>query len=634
MRSRLRRHALLGAVVLLSGLSNIASAQDVSELAKRIKKEKDRVELTTFRELAAIGDEPALAALTASVPLLKKLPTLQAAYTAIGDFSEAQGDLHTEARLFITREVFRAKNRDAKPLAMANLIRFGDDALPGVEKALTDHVDPTCRQLACGVLLPRLAATPTATSLALILENADPASTTARAFIGLPAEFANEVSGLSPRSALAWSLTHFVDEECTELLAEKLYDSDSSRAWKWMLIQLFAARGGERHLRIMASALNDEDSGIVLEILKLITDDAGAEGFGVEVRPLFRSKEAAVRRAAVVAFGLLELRDPKARAEILHLATNSDAALRMGAAVSLVELRTPEAIAALHALLHDPEWPVRAEAIAQAARLRDRSTLPLLIERLDAERGRMREDIYGALTAISGEDLGRSSDRWRRWWDAEGETFQVPPPEVLAERQKERAEREAQSGGTRGPSFYGVEVFSERVCFVLDVSGSMRINAGQGVDPEGPQDPDLPSRMDVAKEQLSDIVRAFPDGKLFNLIFFESEVRSLDDRLIKMKKSERQRSLRFIREQYSLGGTALYPAMQLAFADPLVDTIFLISDGAPTEGEITDIEEIRREVERWNSARHVRIHGITIGQDSTLLRWLTEDTGGTYTRRD
>ena len=56
--------------------------------------------------------------------------------------------------------------------------------------------------------------------------------------------------------------------------------------------------------------------------------------------------------------------------------------------------------------------------------------------------------------------------------------------------------------------------------------------------------------------------------------------------------------------------------------------------GAPTEGEITDIEEIRAEVARWNAARHVKIHGISMGQDSTLLQWLCEDTGGTYKRVD
>ena len=54
--------------------------------------------------------------------------------------------------------------------------------------------------------------------------------------------------------------------------------------------------------------------------------------------------------------------------------------------------------------------------------------------------------------------------------------------------------------------------------FVLEVSGSMRLNAGPGVDPGGPQDPSKLSRMDMAKEELAKTVRDFPDGKLFNLV--------------------------------------------------------------------------------------------------------------------
>ena len=115
---------------------------------------------------------------------------------------------------------------------------------------------------------------------------------------------------------------------------------------------------------------------------------------------------------------------------------------------------------------------------------------------------------------------------------------------------------------------------------------------------------------------------------------FEETVKALSRKTLVMNKSNRAKALRFVHDQYAIGSTALYPALQLAFADPLVDTVYLLSDGAPTVGEITDIEEIRAEVARWNAARHVKIHGISMGQDSTLLQWLCEDTGGTYKRVD
>ena len=83
-----------------------------------------------------------------------------------------------------------------------------------------------------------------------------------------------------------------------------------------------------------------------------------------------------------------------------------------------------------------------------------------------------------------------------------------------------------------------------------------------------------------------------------------------------------------------IGGTAIYDGLWLAFEDPLVDTIYVLTDGQPSAGKVTDIYEIRREVARWNATRNVKIHGVSVGQESQLLRWLAEDSGGRYTRAD
>lgn len=620
------------AVLGVLWLAGTALTQDVAELSRRIAKEKDRVDPSVFAELASVGSADALAALERALSLLKKPEVLTPVYRALGAFARAEPEVADEARHLLAVEAFRAKERSLRPLAVECLLSFGDAALPALERVLREHADPRCRTLACDALVPLLARRGGQAELDRILADATPTGGE-RTYLGLGAGNGS-FGGLTHRQVVRRALESFRLPETTERLAEKLHDEDASRAWKLLLIELFAARESAGSLAALAGALKDRDAAVVLEALDRIVADAGAEGLHDELRPLFRHAEPAVRRAAVFALGRLELTDAEAREELFDLAGSSDAATRMGAAAALVEVRTPRAIELLHGLLDDREWPVRAEALAQVARLRDKSSIPLLIARLDQENGRLRQDALGALRVITALDLGERSDRWRTWWEEAGAKFEVPTADEVEEAELHRRKLAKDSGRTEAATFYGVEVFSERVCFVLDVSGSMRLNAGENVDPEAPQDPTKPSRMDVAKEELAKIVRAFPDGKLFNLIFFESEVRSLAKKLVKMKKSVRQTSLRFIREQYSLGGTALYPALKLAFSDPLVDTIYLISDGAPTEGEITDIEEIRAEVRRWNGARRVRIHGITIGQDSDLLRWLTADTGGVYMRRD
>ena len=80
------------------------------------------------------------------------------------------------------------------------------------------------------------------------------------------------------------------------------------------------------------------------------------------------------------------------------------------------------------------------------------------------------------------------------------------------------------------------------------------------------------------------------------------------------------------------GGTNIHDALELAFEDERVDTIYLLSDGAPSTGPIVQADELRDEVARWNSVRGVVIHCIAVGQDHRLLKGLAEDSGGKYVR--
>ena len=78
------------------------------------------------------------------------------------------------------------------------------------------------------------------------------------------------------------------------------------------------------------------------------------------------------------------------------------------------------------------------------------------------------------------------------------------------------------------------------------------------------------------------------------------------------------------------GGTNIYGAVELAFEDPDVDTIYLLTDGEPTHGVIVDPMELAAEVIRWNHTRRVRIHGISVGRESEMLEKLAEESGGRY----
>jgi Mg-chelatase subunit ChlD len=78
------------------------------------------------------------------------------------------------------------------------------------------------------------------------------------------------------------------------------------------------------------------------------------------------------------------------------------------------------------------------------------------------------------------------------------------------------------------------------------------------------------------------------------------------------------------------GGTNLYDSLQKAFADPDVDTIFVMSDGEPTVGQQIDPFRIREDVALWNQNRKVVIHTIAIGGSLEILEWIAKDSGGKH----
>ena len=61
------------------------------------------------------------------------------------------------------------------------------------------------------------------------------------------------------------------------------------------------------------------------------------------------------------------------------------------------------------------------------------------------------------------------------------------------------------------------------------------------------------------------------------------------------------------------------------------DTIFLLTDGSPSAGQIVSRLELRDAVLRWNIGRMIRVHAINVGTaDNDWLRNLTGQTGGQF----
>ena len=177
------------------------------------------------------------------------------------------------------------------------------------------------------------------------------------------------------------------------------------------------------------------------------------------------------------------------------------------------------------------------------------------------------------------------------------------------------------STGGQTISYYGIPLVSDRIAFLVDHSGSMR--ARVGTDKKR-------TRLDAAKEQLRSVVEALGRTHRCNLIPFETGVGSLWDELRRLDNDAKKDFLDYAQKIPFAGGTNTYGALMRAFEDPDVDTVYLLTDGQPTAGELTDPDDILDAVARINRTRQVVIHCISIGLDSYLLKELAALTGGEY----
>lgn len=277
-----------------------------------------------------------------------------------------------------------------------------------------------------------------------------------------------------------------------------------------------------------------------------------------------------------------------------------------------------ELLPQLPSLLASPDWRVRATGVQFAKRVRDKTSVPLLVHALQKESGRMAQEIRDALASLTRLYYERPAD-WLRWWQREGASFELPP------EGQERVSKSpiARGGAATVAAFYGIPVTSERVVYCLDVSGSMAKLAGTGI-----------TRLKLAQEALVQALGKSPKSSYVNVLFFENKIHPYAKRMASLRsQKETDRLVDFVRAQKPLGGTNIYDTLERALQDKRVDTIFLLSDGDPTEGEITDPAEIAEEILRLNRARRVTIHTIAIGGDSPLLRRLARETGGEYVVR-
>jgi len=344
---------------------------------------------------------------------------------------------------------------------------------------------------------------------------------------------------------------------------------------------------------------------------------------------LGRQKDLNSRVDFIQAFGAI--RGEEARGVLAGLIQKEkDPRLLVALTGALAAHREPAAAALIRPLLQDKNWQVKAAAVQALGLAREKESVEPLIVLIEAEEGRLKDDVEESLKKLTGVSFAGNAILWREWWTENQATFQVPEkPDATAVAAPEGVAQ------PKRPSteFYGIKTFSLRIALVLDVSGSMNEDSGAG----GP-------RIQVAKAELLKAVLGLPDKDAsFNVVFYSFGVRRWSKHMVEATAANKKKLSADLDQVEADGGTNIYEgvlsALELAGAGatdvaykPSLDTVFFLSDGQPTLGPVTDPDEILAEVRKRNRLGKVRIHTVGIGKEhnADFMRRLAEENGGTY----
>ncbi len=376
----------------------------------------------------------------------------------------------------------------------------------------------------------------------------------------------------------------------------------------------------------VGEVLNGDEDMSVRRVAAYFLAQRGVQSATPGIEALLASSKTPDRAAEMLELlGLLQGQSDEWRAKLREYTEHKDSAIRNAAVRQLgnpVERASSETLDLLEGLLAHADWSTRLAALNALGQQRQTRSLGPIVTQMQEEIGRLRVEFGDILYSLTGKSFRPTPKIWKAWWEEQGGNFEVISAEELARVERQRELRRLQSA--TNSKFFGIRIISQRVIFVIDVSGSME----ESLRPAKIGDL-TETRMDVARRELLKAIMGLENGVLYNVLAFSAEVTPWHkDGMAALQEADRDEVKKYVGGLRPGGGTNLFDALEHAFADKEVDTIFVLSDGEPSMGAITDPTQIRSTVARWNKNRGITINTIGIGSNLRILEWLAEDSGG------
>ncbi|HIK61557.1 MAG TPA: hypothetical protein EYF98_12810 [Planctomycetes bacterium] len=277
-----------------------------------------------------------------------------------------------------------------------------------------------------------------------------------------------------------------------------------------------------------------------------------------------------------------------------------------------------EILAGLEAASSDAQPCVRRAAYRALGMEPGASSLAILIRRLEEEDQRhLRTLLVGILRGISGLKHSDDPRPWRDWLGRLGRLGEggVPPRAVSPGRDTYQT-RVATTLAQLRPS-------TDRSVILVDLSGSVWMDLKGGV-----------SRKQLLDRELRALLEGLPRTVSFNLIPYATRPDPWEKRMVTATPKAVRRAWGEFESSRLRGRGDVWSAVQVALQDPDLGSLLIITDGAPTGGEHSNMELLVPLLEwecRW---RGIAVDSVLIDSAKRLqIFWsdLARRTGGTMT---
>jgi HEAT repeat protein len=358
--------------------------------------------------------------------------------------------------------------------------------------------------------------------------------------------------------------------------------------------------------RSIAYAGIERNAAALLAVGKVPRSIVGALEKGVQ--PLGRGGEA--QAAALMALAALE---PAKSVDWIARAESKQSPAYLCALLAIASDDRGDAAKRLFAMgAAHPDRAVRAATVEALASEPDAERVKLLVDMLAAEKNtRLFWTIDGELERLSGLSGSGKPDFWQGWVARLGPEWK---PVTGTARRSESA------GDTEAPKLAGMPILSGGIAILVDCSGSTWEVRADGST--------VKQRLD---KELEKALQALLPTARFNVVPYTDVPIPWEKRLAPATPANVAKASKFFVGCKASGKGNFWDAAMWALEDPDVDTILVLTDGAPTGGRRWNLDIMRARFLEKNRFRHVVLDAVLVHAGKSLIGkwkdWCTA-TGG------